>query len=186
MAKIGLENFLYAVATVNPATGAITYGGAKKPGKAVSFNMTVNKADATLYADDGLAESDDAVTGGDITLGIDRYDLTTMAEILGHTITEGEVVDNTADVAPYVGLGRITPLMVDNQRKFRATILALCQFSEPDDSDTTRGETVEFGTYEIPGKLIIPANGEWRKRQVFDTAAAAAAYITSAFAAPNP
>ena len=186
MAKIGLNNFRYSIATVNASTGAVTYAGATKPGKAVSFSLTVTKADAELYADDVLAESDYTVTGGDVTMGLDRFDLTTMAAILGHTITDGEVVDSTADVAPYVGLGRVVPVMVDNAKKYRATVLALVKFSDPDDSDTTRGESVEFGTYEIPGKLIIPASGEWRKQKVFDTEAAAISYVESALAAPTP
>ena len=185
MAKIGLNNFRYAIATVNALTGAVTYAGATKPGKAVSFTLTLTKADAELYADDGLAESDYAVTGGDVTMGIDRYDLDTMSAILGHTETDGEVVDNTADVAPYVGFGRVTPVMVDNTRLYRATVLPLVKFSDPDESDTTRGENVEFGTYEVQGKLIIPADGEWRKRKEFSTPEAAIAYIEAELAAPT-
>lgn len=186
MAKIGLNNFRYSIATVAASTGAVTYAGATKPGKAVSFALTATKADAELYADDGLAESDYAVTGGDITLGIDRDDLTTMAAILGHEISEGEVTSSADDVAPYVGLGRIVPLMVDNARKYRGIVLALCKFSEPDESDTTRGETVEFGTYEVPGKLLIPVSGEWRYAKDFDTLAAAVAYVEGKLAAPTP
>jgi hypothetical protein len=186
MAKIGLTHFRYSIATVNSSTGAITYAGATAPGKAVSFSMSVTKADAELYANDGLAESDYAVTGGDITLGLDRYDLTTMAAILGHDIADGEVTYSTSDVAPYVGLGRVVPMLVDNVRKWRGTVLALCKFSDPDESDTTRGETVEFGTYEIPGKLVIPAAGNYRFSEDFDTEAAAIAYIEGKLAAPTP
>ena len=50
MAKIGLNNFRYAVATIGP-NGAITYGAVKKPAKAVSFSFEPTTSDAKLYAD---------------------------------------------------------------------------------------------------------------------------------------
>ena len=116
MAKIGLNNFRYAVATVNESTGEISYGEVKKPGKAISFTFEPTVADATLYADDTLAESDNRVTGGNVTMGIDRYDAETMAEILGHEYDDEtkEIVSTINDVSPYVGVGRITRIMVDN------------------------------------------------------------------------
>ena len=176
MAKIGLNHFMYSVATVG-TNGAITYSGAEKPGKAISFSFEPTVSDAKLYADDGLAESDSSVTGGSITMGLDRYDLETMATLLGHTYDDGEVVDNINDVAPYVGCGRITRLMVDGQQKFRATLLRLCKFSEPNDDDNTRGESVEFGTYELSGTMVVPQDGNWRMREVFDTEAEAVSYL---------
>ena len=56
MAKIGLNNFRYAIATVS-ASGLVTYGGAKTPAKAISFNFEPTVSDAKLYADDALAQS---------------------------------------------------------------------------------------------------------------------------------
>ena len=95
MARIGLNNFRYAIATIG-SNGAITYGTVKKPGKAVSFSFEPTTSDATLYADDSLAESDNRVTGGTCTMGIDRLDAETMAEILGH-----EYNDETDEVVQF-------------------------------------------------------------------------------------
>ena len=39
------------------------------------------------------------------------------------------------------------------------------------------GESVEFSTSEISGTMIIPANGKWRHRKVFDTQNDAISYI---------
>lgn len=187
MARIGLTEYRYSPATVDASTGAVTYSGAKTPGKATSFQMTLNKADATLYANDAEAESDNSVIGGDGTIGIDRSDLTTMAELLGHTIDSGgEVIDNVNDTPPYVGFGRVVPIIQDGVKKYRATLLSLIKCSEPDENDTTRGQTVEFNTYEIPCKLTIPADGNWRYRKVFTTLADAVSYIEGLLAAPTP
>ena len=176
MAKIGLNHFMYSVATVG-SDGTITYSGANNPAKAISFNFEPTVSDAKLYADDGLAESDSSVTGGTITMGMDRDDITTMATILGHTVEDGEVVDNINDTAPYCGVGRIARLMVDGSQKFRATLLRLCKFTEPSESDNTRGESVEFGTYEVSGTMVVPQDGNWRYRKTFDTEEDAVEYL---------
>lgn len=180
MARIGLNNFRYAIATVDATTGAVTYGGAKKPAKAISFTFEPNIAEASLYADDDRSEYDSRVTGGSVTMGIDREDITTMCDVLGHTKTlAGEEIDSTDDVAPYVGVGRVTNLMVDGVRKYRGTVLSLVKFSEPTESDNTMGESIDFQTSELSGQMIVPANKKWRQREIFDTHAEAIQYIES-------
>ena len=182
MARIGLNNFRYAIATVG-SNGAITYGTVKKPGKAVSFSFEPTTSDAKLYADDSLAESDNRVTGGTCTMGIDRLDAETMAEILGHTYDDNtnEVVSNVNDVAPYIGVGRIVRVMVDGVQKFRATFLAQCKFAEPSADDNTMGESVEFSTYELSGTMVVPANGNWRREKMFSTQDDAITYLEGLF-----
>lgn len=181
MAKIGLNNFRYSVATVDASTGAITYATPKKPAKAISFNFEPTIADAVLYADDSVAERDNRVTGGSVTMGVDREDLQTYCDLLGHTYTSAtsEVVDNADDVAPYVAVGRVTKLMVDGSIKYRGTVLTLVKFAEPSETDNTQGENVEFQTSELSGTLTIPVNKQWRFRKVCDTQADAIAYIES-------
>jgi phi13 family phage major tail protein len=187
MAKIGLNNFRYAVATVNETTGAISYSTVKKPGKAVSFNFEPTNSDAILYADDSLAETDNRVTGGTCTMGIDRLDAQTMAEILGHTYDNDtqEVVSNVNDIAPYIGVGRIVRIMVDGTQMFRATFFAQCKFSEPTSDDSTMGESVEFSTYELAGKVVVPANGNWRREKTFTSQRDAINYLEGLFS-PSP
>ena len=182
MARIGLNNFRYAIATVG-SNGAITYGTVKKPGKAVSFSFEPTTSDASLYADDSLAESDNRVTGGTCTMGIDRLDAETMAEILGHTYDDNtdEVVSNVNDVAPYIGVGRIVRVMVDGVQMFRATFLAQCKFAEPSADDNTMGESVEFSTYELSGTMVVPANGNWRREKMFSTQDDAITYLEGLF-----
>ena len=177
MAKIGLNNFRYAVATVNASTGVVTYGTCKKPAKAISFNFEPTIADAKLYADDAVAEVSNVVTGGSVTMGVDREDLQTLCDLLGHTYSSGEVIDDVNDTPPYVGVGRVTKLMVDGSIKYRGTVLMLVKFSEPTESDTTQGESIDFQTTELSGTMTVPASGKWRARKVFDTQADAIGYI---------
>lgn len=179
MAKIGLRNFYFSVATVDPSTGALTYSGATKPGKAISFTFEPNVSSASLYADDALAESDTSVNGGTCTMGIDRDDPTTMAALLGHQVSDGIVTSNVDDAAPYVGLARIVTLMQDGALKYRASFLTKVKFQEPSADNSTKGETTEFGTYEIEGTVSPNADGVWRMEQIFDTQAEADTWIAS-------
>ena len=118
MAKIGLNNFRYALLTES-ADGTPSYDGAKKPGKAISCNVEITNNSATLYADDTLAESDTSFQSGTVTMGIDEDDLETMAALLGHTISNGILTRNAFDTAPYVGLGRVVMKMVNNVTKYK-------------------------------------------------------------------
>lgn len=183
MAKIGLRNFYYSVATEDTTTGALTYSGATKPGKAISFSFEPNVSSATLYADDAIAESDTSVNGGTCTMGIDRYDDATSSALLGHTIDSQVETSNIDDVAPYVGLGRVVTIMQDGAYKYRAVFFPKVKFQEPSSDNATKGETVEFSTYEIQGTVMPDGSGDWRKKQVFDTEAAAVSWLQGLMAA---
>lgn len=179
MAKIGLRKFVFATATVNASTGAVTYSGVTVPGKAVSFSFTPNSNDATLYADDEIAERDTSISGGTLTVGLDRYDEETMAALLGHTYTEnGGMVSNKDDVAPWVGFGRVVTIMQDGVIKYRASLLTKVMFSEPADDNATKEETTTFNTYTIEGACTADGSGDWRKQKTFDTYEAAYAWLT--------
>lgn len=184
MAKIGLKNFYYSVATEDAETGEISYAGATKPAKAISFTFEPNVSDATLYADDAIAEKDTSVNGGTCTMGVDRLDEATQSALLGHTVAEsGEETSNTGDVAPYVGLGRVVTLMQDGVLKYRAVFFPKVKFQEPSSDNTTKGETTEFGTYEISGTVVPDAEGNWRYKKVFDDEDDAVDYLKGKMAA---
>ena len=182
MAKIGLNNFRYAKLTEN-SDGTHSYDGAKTPGKAISCSVSVNTNDASLYADDVLQESDTSFSNGDVTIGVDREDPETAADMLGHTVTEGRIVRNANDVAPYIGLGRVIVVMVDNVRKYKVEFLYKVKMGEPSQEDETKGENLDFRTYELAGKVATLANGDWSEAKTFETHAAAITYLEGLLAA---
>ncbi len=181
MAKIGLQNFLFGVLT-EAQDGTATYGTATKPGKAISCSVEISNNDAVLDADDAVAESDTSFQSGTVTLEIDDEDLTTMATLLGHEITDGEIVRNSNDVAPYVGLGRVVTKLVGGVHKYKVEFLSKVKFGEPSQEDNTKSsDGVEFGTTELEGTIATLANGDWSKAQTFDTMAEAKTYLTGLF-----
>lgn len=183
MAKIGLTNIWWGKLT-EAEDGAPTYDGAKTFGKAVSCKVSVTNNDATLYAEDTLAESDKSFNSAAVTLGVADDDDTIFAPILGHKVSDagkgvtgGEMVRNADDVAPYIGLGRVITKMVNGALKYKGEFLYKVKFSEPSQEDQTKGEKVDFKTPEIEGAAASLANGNWSAAQTFDTKDAAVAWV---------
>lgn len=190
MARIGLSDFRYGILT-EATDGTPTYGVAKMPGHAIRFKCDISSNSAKLYGDNVLIESDTSFQRGSCTMGIDKDDIETMSDLLGHRIvTDGTgdtatktLVRNADDVAPYVGVGRILTLVINNVKKYEVEFLNKVKFAEPSQDNATKGESVEFGTYELTGDVSALANGDWSKSQVFATRAEAVTYLEGLFTA---
>lgn len=182
MAKIGLNNFRYGKLTEDK-DGKASYDGAKTPGKAISCNVDITNNEAKLNADDITQESDTSFAGGTATIGIDREDLKTQADMLGHKYTEQDgIVRNTNDVAPYIGFGRVVTIMQDGTIKYQVKFLHKVKFAEPSQDESTKGENTEFKTTEMKGTVAQLANGDWSKDKIFNTKAEAITYLESLLA----
>lgn len=184
MAQIGLTDLWYGLLT-EAEDGTPSYAGAKSFGKAVSAKVDVSTNDATLYADDVLAESDKSFQSAKVTLGVADDDMTIFAEILGHTVAEsgGEMVRSADDAAPWVGLGRVVTKMVNGKYVYKGEFLYKVRFAEPSQEDNTKGESLDFSTPEIEGTAATLANGDWSAAQVFDTKPAAVEWVKGKLAA---
>lgn len=187
MAQIGLTNLWYGLLT-EAEDGTPSYAGAKSFGKAVSAKVDVSTNDATLYADDALAESDNSFQSAKVTLGVADDDMTIFAEILGHKVAEsgGEMVRSAEDTAPWVGLGRVVTKMVNGKYVYKGEFLYKVRFGEPSQEDSTKGESVDFSTPEIEGTAATLANGDWSAAQVFDTKTAAVTWVKGKLTAKGP
>lgn len=181
MAKIGLTNLWWGKLTERE-DGTPSYGGPQSFGKAVSTKVDVTNNDASLYAEDSLAESDKTFNSAKVTLGVADDDDTIFAPILGHKVKndvegKGEMVRNANDAAPYIGLGRVITKMVDGQMVYKGEFLFKVKFSEPSQDDQTKGEKVDFKTPEIEGTASSLANGDWSAAKTFDTKDKAIAWV---------
>jgi hypothetical protein len=156
--------------------------GTRKLNFAANTVIAIENNDAKLDADDAVAETDTSFQSGTVTLGIDDEDLATMATLLGHEITDGNLVRNANDAAPYVGLGRVVTKMVGGVYKYKVEFLCKVKFSEPSQEDNTKSsDGVEFGTSEIEGQIATLADGNWSIAQTFDTMTEAQTYLNSLF-----
>lgn len=178
MASIGLTNIWFGFLT-EAQDGTPSYAQGQKMGKAVSANVSITNNSAMLYGDDALAESDTSFANGTITLGTTDDDDTVFAPLLGHEITDGEVVKTSSDVAPYVGVGRILTKLVNGVRKYKVNFLYKVKFSEPSNEENTKGETVEFSTPSIEGivSTLSDSKGTWGISKTFTELDDAISYL---------
>ena len=70
MATIGLDKLFYAEITED-SDGSETYGVPASLAKAISADLSVELAEATLYADDGASEIVKEFKSGTLSLGVD-------------------------------------------------------------------------------------------------------------------
>lgn len=172
MARIGLKYLRYSVLDAQDNVNA-----PKTFGKAVDCKVSIEKNNAELYADDGIAESDYSFKKGTISLTIDEDDDTVFAEVLGHTVSQDEMVRNADDTAPYVAIGRILTKVVNGVKKYKVEFLHKVKFAEPNTDEKTKGESIEFGTTAIEGTVHALANGNWSKSKTFTEYQEASTYL---------
>ena len=175
MARIGLSKPYFA--KYNYDGQQVTYSGGALMGKAVQMDIELEGADDNvLYCDNGPGESENTFAGGTCKLTTDELMPSVLLEILG--VVE-EAIENasikTEDAkwyiwnddqdTPYLGVGAIVMIQKDNKRKYQAVVLTKLQFTNPNDSFKTKGETVEWGTPEITGNLLRDdtEKHEWKR-----------------------
>lgn len=159
MAKVGVSGLRYALQTADGAT--LTYATPVLMPLVAAVDIKTGKDTATLFADNGPAESSSAL--GEITVDIEIADLSleVYAALLGHTITAGVMKSAANDSAPYVALG--WEGLKSNGKK-RWVWLLKGQFSEPDDTYKTKTDKVEFQSAKLSGKFVITEkNSQWKQ-----------------------
>ena len=186
MAKIGLEEFRYSILSGEDNTGSPIYSGALQPAHAISCSVSISNNSVQLYGDNRVIESDTSFQSGTVSIGIDKEDKETMSNLLGHTLTDGELIRNANDISPYVGLGRIITEMINGVMSYTVEFLHKCKFGEPSQENATKGESVEFSTYTLEGTISTLSNGVWSKCKSFTTQASAVEYLEGLMAAPTP
>lgn len=102
MATIGLDKLYYAKITED-SDGNETYDTPIPLAKAMSAELSVELAEATLYADDGASEVVKEFQSGTLTLGIDNIGTAVAEDLTGATIDKNKVlVSASEDGAPPV------------------------------------------------------------------------------------
>lgn len=150
--RIGCDNLVYAkMTTEDSATTAPVYGEVVKAAGVMTLNINPNGSQETLFADDGPMET--ASTLGKIEVEIQKNELTTQnkADLLGHEIDgNGALVYGDSDVPPYVAIGFRT---LKSNGKYRYVWLYKGKFNEPEDTNETKGDTINFQADTINGQF---------------------------------
>ena len=71
MAFIGMRHVVAAPVSAHTPGAEPTYGTGFDVGMAITGNLTINRNNNPLYADDVIAEDDNGITGMELELGVD-------------------------------------------------------------------------------------------------------------------
>lgn len=151
MATIGLDKLYYAKITED-TNGEETYGNPIQLAKAISADLSVELAEAILYADDGAAETVKEFKSGTLSLGIDDIGASVAADLTGVTVDKNNVViSTTEDGGSPVAVGFRAK---KSNGKYKYYWLYRVQFGVPSTALATKGDSITFNTPTIEGTVM--------------------------------
>lgn len=151
MATIGLDKLYYAKIT-EAENGDETYGTPIQLAKAISADLSVELAEATLYADDGTAEVAKEFKSGTLSLGIDDIGNVAASDLTGATIDKNNVVVSASeDNGSPVAIGFRAKKA---NGKYRYFWLYRVVFGIPATNLATKGDSITFSTPTIEGTVL--------------------------------
>lgn len=183
MATIGLDRLYYAPITESPSTGEETYGSPILLAKAISAELSIELAEATLYADDGASEIIKEFKNGKLTLGVDNIGRSAAAALTG-AVTDGNgvLISASEDGGAPVAIGFRAKKA---NGKYRYFWLYKVKFGVPSTNLATKGDSITFSTPSIEGtvtrrnKLDGNGNHPWKAEVNEDDTDVSAATISS-------
>ena len=141
MATIGLDKLYYAKITED-TSGNETYGTPIPLAKAMKADLSVELAEATLYADDSAAEIVKEFKNGTLSLGIDDIGVTAAEDLTGATLDDNHVViSGSEDGGSPVAVGFRAKKANGNYRYFW---LYRVVFGIPATNLSTKGDSITF------------------------------------------
>ena len=151
MATIGMDKLYYAKIT-EAEDGEETYDTPEILAKAISAELSVELAEATLYADDGASEVVKDFKSGKLTLGVDDIGITAAQNLTGALADDnGVLISAGENIAPPVAIG-FRALRANG--KYRYFWLYRVIFGIPAANLQTKGDSITFQTPTIEGTVM--------------------------------
>ena len=172
MAFVGMKYVVAAPLKEEKIGAAPVYDDGVVVGRAMSADITYNRGNTALKADDVDAENDNSITGGSLTIGVDDVADEVQAKLLGQDVTEEGEYDETGDSAPYIGLGYIRVRRFKGVTSYVAYWIFKTQLGINSESAATKQDTIQWQTPTLTGSLmgIQPDDGmkiKFRRRKTF-------------------
>ena len=182
MAAIGMKHLVGAPWAAQQTEGALPkYGNGMKIGRAVSANITFQRNESELYADDVLAESDNVLTGGTIDMTVAEILDEVGAVIFGNVKDEDNSYHDSDLASPYIGVGYLREMKYQGKSTYRATWLYKVQLAPAEETANTRGENVAWQTQRMTGEILgvtlDDGSTRFRAWKTFDKAEEATAWL---------
>lgn len=152
MATIGLDKLYYARITEDPDTGAETYATPVQLAKAISAELSVEVAEAILYADDGASEIVKEFKSGTLTLGVDDLGTDAAAALTGAQVdANGVLISTSEDSATPVAIGFRA---ARSNGKYQYFWLYRVKFALPTTTLATKADSITFSTPSVEGTIL--------------------------------
>ncbi|MBC8586166.1 major tail protein [Youxingia wuxianensis] len=182
MATIGLDKLYYAKITEDE-NGNETYATPVQLAKAMNADLSVELAEATLYADDGAAEIVKEFKNGTLSLGVDDVGASVASDLTGATVdANGVVVSTSEDGGDPVAVGFRAK---KSNGKYKYYWLYRVKFGIPATNLATKGDSITFSTPTIEGTILrrnkVDGNGKhpWKAEVTEGDSAVTADTITN-------
>jgi len=151
MATIGMDKLYYAKITED-AKGEETYGTPIQLAKAIKADLSIELAEAILYADDGAAYVIKDFKSGKLSLGVDDIGVTAAQDLTGAMLDDNGVLvsasENDNDPVA-VGFRALKP-----NNRYRYFWLYRVKFGIPATNLQTKGDSITFQTPTIEGTVM--------------------------------
>lgn len=155
----GLKNIYYAKMTINPTTGAETYGTPVKLGEAISVAINPTYEENKLYGDNMAVEVVKNLKEIAITINTTDIPLADRAIMLGHDTdsSTGAIIVKNEDEPPYVAI-MFEATTADGGSHYYKFYKG--KFAESQQQIETAGESINWQTPSMEGIFISNADGK--------------------------
>jgi len=151
MATIGFDRLFYAKITESEE-GDETYGVPAILAKAIKADLSVELAEAILFADDGAAYVIKDFKSGKLTLGVDDIGVAAAADLTGsNTDDNGVMISASENIGQPVAVG-FRAQKPDG--KYRYFWMYRVLFGIPATNLQTKGDSITFQTPSIEGTVM--------------------------------
>ena len=151
MATVGMDKLFYATITED-LNGEETYGVPIQMAKAMKADITIELAESTLFADDGLAYVVKDFKSGTLALGVDDLGVAVVQELTGAKIDDnGVLISASENVGKPVAVGFRA---AKPNGMYRYFWFYRVKFGFPAANLQTKGDSIAFQTPTITGTIL--------------------------------
>lgn len=185
MATIGMDKLYYAKITEG-TDGDETYGIPTQLAKAIKADLSIDLAEATLYADDGEAYVIKDFKSGKLSLGVEDIGVKAAQDLTGAVVDDNGVLVSASEnqgATVAVGFRALKP-----NGKYRYFWMYRVKFGVPATNLQTKGDSITFQTPTIEGTVMRrnkadgKGNHPWKAEATEGDAGVADATITGWYA----
>ena len=187
MPKVGMRHVVAAIIDEEASlpNQPLAYKNGMVVTRAVAAEITYERSENKYYADDVLAESDNAATSGTISITGSEFLPEARVMVFGvKKATEGgkTIYRTTSEPSPMIGLGYVTVQIYKGVYRYIANWIHKMQFALSGESARTKGEKIEWQDETATGDIMGVAVDEsgvpaFTDQIEFESAAEAEAWL---------